>query len=576
MVDQPGGRDPVEHATPTTLFAPHHDARVGLAAVLAAACDMEGQGPLDHRVALVHLHGLPRAAVIGLAGLTTTELTMQALLRQAGSALVQVKSSDAASLESQLIDVRSTPLDLLVFTGPARQTAERLMAGGGLRGRTGAGVIAFYNGPAGEHTEVQHGLGPDLPLRILPSVRVDTQTLDARPTEQAIALATREVMAADTLLAELSSRGFTVETSARALTRGSEALAAWWRADAGQGNGGPGAGSGSPLAPSLMVADLGGRYAELAVVGSGAATRTANDLAAYRPVDSLGGVTGRAEKRAAASAAGAPENGEPLEVADVGRWLPYDWTPTGLGDTLANYLRRPFVFPSTWGQLLMLMALGRERLARLRGSFRGAPGDASLAGDWRRSIGRYVISGGYVRHLPSAAMALALAVDGLEPTGVTEVWCDRWGRIPYLATLGRDGGELAGCLERLATVVSPAVLKLDWRRPHDDDILALVTVERGAGGGATSFRVVPGSLMRFPLRPGERAKLTIHPLREHDFGAGAGRPWRGYVTGGRLGLVFDGRGRPIALPADGQIRQAKLREWLTTLGAGGGWGAREQ
>ena len=128
---------------------------------------------------------------------------------------------------------------------------------------------------------------------------------------------------------------------------------------------------------------------------------------------------------------------------------------------------------------------------------------------------------------------------------------------------------------RLATVVAPSLLHIDWRRPHDDDLLALVTVER-ENGASTTFRIVPGGLMRFPLRPGERAMLTVHPMRENDFGAGPGKVWRGNVVGGLLGLVFDARGRPVALPADAKVRQAKLLEWLDTLEGGrSGWAGEQ-
>jgi len=561
---------PEQHVTPTSLYLPQGDAAKGAAAVLAAAGLGDQGSDESHRVALIHLHGLPRAAVIGLAGLATTELTIQAALRRAGSSVVQVKSTDPASLEAQLIEVRAVPLDLLLFTGPARQTAERLMAGGGPRARTGGGLLAMYNGPQGEHDSVEAALDGRIPLEVLPPMRPNTQSIEPGPTEEALSAFASRILDADPLASAWRGHGFVVDTFARAFTAAGELTAAWWRGCRQQGNG-------DLSAPAGMAAfDLGGRYCEMAVVGAAAATRAVTDL------DSLELVTG-----AAAGAAGrwrgagpkgeaggddaeAMSNRAPLSIAGVGRWLPYDYTPTGLGDTLANYLRRPFVIPANWQQLLLLMALGRERLIMTRTSFRASPGDSSLGGDWRRGIGMYLVSGGYFGSLPGPAMALSMAIDGLEPVGVSEIWCDRWGLAPHIAASPALDQEAQTYLTRLATVVAPQQLRLDWRRPHDDDILALVTVER-EGVPTMSFRIVPGSLARFPLRQGERARLTVHPLREHDFGAGPGKPWRGVVVGGRLGLVFDSRGRPVALPPDGQIRQAKLREWLNTLGAGQSW-----
>ena len=38
------------------------------------------------------------------------------------------------------------------------------------------------------------------------------------------------------------------------------------------------------------------------------------------------------------------------------------------------------------------------------------------------------------------------------------------------------------------------------------------------------------------------------------------------VSGGALGVVFDGRGRPLTLPADGGRRRELIKKWLWTLG----------
>lgn len=137
----------IEESTPTTVYSPHDSPITGLRALIERAARGTGELPAP-RLALVHLHGLPRAAVIGMAGLATTELTFQAFLQCGGSSVVQVRSSDAANLESQLLAVRAQPLDLVLFSNPTRQTAERLMAGGGPRPRVLSKLAAFYNDPS--------------------------------------------------------------------------------------------------------------------------------------------------------------------------------------------------------------------------------------------------------------------------------------------------------------------------------------------------------------------------------------------------------------------------------------------
>jgi hypothetical protein len=46
-----------------------------------------------------------------------------------------------------------------------------------------------------------------------------------------------------------------------------------------------------------------------------------------------------------------------------------------------------------------------------------------------------------------------------------------------------------------------------------------------------------------------------------DVGAGPGRPFNGRVRGGVVGLVMDGRGRPLVLPEDEAVRKRKIVEW---------------
>ncbi len=60
----------------------------------------------------------------------------------------------------------------------------------------------------------------------------------------------------------------------------------------------------------------------------------------------------------------------------------------------------------------------------------------------------------------------------------------------------------------------------------------------------------------FPLSRDETAVVTIEPGRGFDVGAGKRKPVEKEVRGGNVGIILDGRGRPIAFPAtDHEIRQ---------------------
>ncbi|NOH01264.1 MAG: hypothetical protein HND47_04470 [Chloroflexi bacterium] len=77
-----------------------------------------------------------------------------------------------------------------------------------------------------------------------------------------------------------------------------------------------------------------------------------------------------------------------------------------------------------------------------------------------------------------------------------------------------------------------------------------------------------GSIETLPLAIGETGKLTVQTLHGADVGYGPGRGGSFPVSGGALGVVFDGRGRPLELPADPVRRRELIKKWNWTLGGG--------
>ena len=75
-----------------------------------------------------------------------------------------------------------------------------------------------------------------------------------------------------------------------------------------------------------------------------------------------------------------------------------------------------------------------------------------------------------------------------------------------------------------------------------------------------------GSLELLPLADGQSAKLTIQPSRGADVGFGPGRSGAVRVSGGAMGVVIDGRGRPLTLPQDPGRRREWVKKWLWTVG----------
>jgi hypothetical protein len=57
----------------------------------------------------------------------------------------------------------------------------------------------------------------------------------------------------------------------------------------------------------------------------------------------------------------------------------------------------------------------------------------------------------------------------------------------------------------------------------------------------------------------------MHPGKAVDAGAGPGASITREVQGGVVGLLLDGRGRPLQLPAEPLTRVAALKKWFDAV-----------
>jgi hypothetical protein len=61
--------------------------------------------------------------------------------------------------------------------------------------------------------------------------------------------------------------------------------------------------------------------------------------------------------------------------------------------------------------------------------------------------------------------------------------------------------------------------------------------------------------------PYEEVKVSIIPARGIDVGAGKGEMLESVIYGGVVGLIFDGRNRPITLSKESDKRINSLLNW---------------
>ncbi len=249
------------------------------------------------------------------------------------------------------------------------------------------------------------------------------------------------------------------------------------------------------------------------------------------------------------------------------RWLPEEMEEEEVWNLLHNRHLFPWTVPQQVQELWVEQAIVREML---RGALEIARpawflgGIVSEAG-MMPPLDPILISGGGIVHMPRPGQALLTVLDGVQPVGISTLLLDTNRAAPALGAVAAIKPLIAvstleaGTLVSLGTVISPVgkgrkgevILKM--KITYDD-------------GGELDVEARHGELEIWPLLPGHSAWLEIKVNRRFDIGFGPGRGGRVQVQGGLVGLVVDGRGRPLALPEDDERRRDALRRWLWDVG----------
>jgi hypothetical protein len=158
-----------------------------------------------------------------------------------------------------------------------------------------------------------------------------------------------------------------------------------------------------------------------------------------------------------------------------------------------------------------------------------------------------------------------MMVDAYEPLGFTRLSVDSIFMMPHLGVLSTIDEKAAtdvfvrDCMVYLGTCVAPIGQGKDGERCADYTIAF-------PDGKTVTDQLKFGDLRLYPLEVDRKATVTMQPSKAVDFGAGAGVEVTREVHGGAVGLLLDGRGRPLKLPSDQQARVAALTKWFNAVG----------
>jgi len=270
-------------------------------------------------------------------------------------------------------------------------------------------------------------------------------------------------------------------------------------------------------------------------------------------------------------------------LANIMRWVPFSIDEQTLRNRIKNKMVRPTTIPQTLDELQIEHAIAREalRLAlthhkTLATGLKGVQQERTISDVFdQQASGQTLIdmlrldlivgSGGILSHAPRRVQSMMMMVDAYEPLGFTRLSVDSIFMMPHLGVLSTINEKAAtdvfvrDCMVYLGTCVAPVGQGQDGDRCAEYEItLPGGRVEKGTLGF--------GELTLLPLAPDERAKVTLHPDKHVNVGMGAGNPITKDVPGGVVGLLLDGRGRPLRLPSEEAARTNALMQWHQAVG----------
>lgn len=257
---------------------------------------------------------------------------------------------------------------------------------------------------------------------------------------------------------------------------------------------------------------------------------------------------------------------------EFARWTPHALTETEVREFGLWRAAHPFTIPVEVEDLQRELALARLALAdALRRARTHWPTNApGLRHDLMPYCDVLIGGGAALGRAPSPGAAALVLLDAVQPIGVTDLMLDRHHALAALGALAS-----ANALASVQVLESDALLRLgvavSWvsQTPLPEGAPLGTATLVDANQKSSTVEVRAGALEVLPLPLGQTGRLTLKPRLGVDVGAGPGRARARpiEVDGGVVGLILDGRGRPLTFPTDeAQRLEAAQRWWWQLVG----------
>jgi len=274
---------------------------------------------------------------------------------------------------------------------------------------------------------------------------------------------------------------------------------------------------------------------------------------------------------------------------NVLRWVPFEIDRKELTNRIGNKMIRPTTVPQSLEELFIEQAIAREALRlsfkqhkEFAVGLKGIQKERTISDAFDQTtsgqslvnmmdLDLLVGSGGVLSHAPRREQSAKMLIDAFMPEGITQLAVDSIFMMPQLGVLAHvdkedfaeDARKAAlevfhkDCLIRLGTCLAP----IGRSKPGEIVLTATLTL---SDGSVKEQELKYGQILRLEL-PYEPINAILKPSKTMDIGAGNGQEIRTDVFGGTVGLIFDGRDRPITIPGDQDKRIESLRSWSKAL-----------
>jgi hypothetical protein len=267
------------------------------------------------------------------------------------------------------------------------------------------------------------------------------------------------------------------------------------------------------------------------------------------------------------------------KIENICRWIPFEIDDFEVRNRMRNKMIRPTTIPQTLEDLQIEQAVAREALRLAfehhKSLARGLKGvqtqrdigealtQAETGATLVKMINLNMIigSGGVLSHAPMHQQSALMLLDAYQPEGITMLAKDSIFMMPQLGILSTLYPEPAtqvfekDCLIKFGDCVCPV------GTGREGEVACELTLD------GKSHIVKVGEILRLPeYGLNQKVEARIKPGRNFDLGAGRGREITTQLEGGTVGIIVDGRGRPLNITNDKTARVPKLRSWLKAMG----------